>query len=1155
VSGRAARNLLRFQGDTVLTAGAGAGKTTALVGFYLALVQGRVEGVGRLSCLDILSLTYTEKAAAEMKDRIREALLAAGLTDQVELLDRAPVETIHAFCARILRESALEAGLDPNFTILEDPGLLALSSGQAVMEALDRGEPEAALLLDYLPFQGSSGLQEGLESGLKLARSMGQVTGELLSRLDRSEADLPDRLGECGGKLQAALARLAGMELNPKAKSTPALKEILALAGQPLDQNPAARLRALLPSRVPQEIVPLRRKLLEITDEYELLAAEPEGLAAARALVGLMARVEEEYNLAKRTRSALDFDDLQLLARDLLFTKPEVRSRLKKRIKLILVDEFQDTNPLQWQIINCLQERRDENRPLAPGQDPAQALALDPHRLLAVGDVKQSIYRFRGAEVEVFTRLKDRLAHTERGGVISLGHNYRSQPGLVSFYNSFFRRHLGRAETGFQAGFLEEDRQRTGRAGQEAGLVELLELGPGESAAATRELEAAAVAWRIKELVEEGSPVPIGGDLEGRGGRDRAAYGEVVILLRKLTQAAPFEAALRRLGIPFHLVRSEGGLARPEVQDLLNLLEHLARPLDAFLLTALLRSPLAGVNDETLLVLAQAGGVALFAGPGASPPPPGLEPGQAEALAGFNRLLGDLLALRDRLGPAELVETALERTDLGAVLLAGFQGPERLANVQGLIEKVRSLSGQPGMGLSDLVERFRPLDGRPGLDLEPPLWEGLDAVRIMTIHKAKGLQFPVVILGQSWQRNLAPGPSSPVLIRPGLGLGMKLKRAGDRKWRETLSFRRIKEAEAEREKAEADRLLYVALTRAQDLLIVSGPRPGEKDGGTWRASLEEFAGLDDQGLVRRVQGREEWPGLPPRPEPASSPGPSFGRGRREAQRIVARVLHPPRPPVRVEISVSALEDLDFCPRLYHRRRLMGEEEGPGRTGEGPRDGPTATRMGDWLHRVLERVDYARAGDEVRLMELVQTSAGQLGLRAGEELDREILADLRAFLSSEVGRLLTGPARPSIRREVPFGLGVGLGEGGLMRLEGKIDLLVETSPRPWVVDYKRAVPKGAEYELQMLTYGLALDRAGTRPALKTVYLRQGSVLIKEVPFSSRTVADIERRLVGLGRFLARRWTPGGPDLDLSRWPEKPSRSPEECPFHRAGGCCG
>ena len=1153
MSSQAAGRLLGFQGDTVLTAGAGAGKTTALVEFYLALVQGRVKGVGRLSCLDILALTYTEKAATEMKDRIREVLLLAGLTDQVELLDRASVETIHAFCARTLREFALEAGLDPEFSILDDPGLLAQSSAQAVIQALDRDDPAAALLLSYLPFQGRSGLQESLETSLRLARSTGQTKGELLSRLEQVETELPTLEKKCRLEFQAVMAELTGVELSPGLKSTPALQQIQELTGRPLDPDLAARIKAGLPSRLPRDLAPLKAELLRIINEYELLLSEPEGLAAARALVALMALVEEDYNSAKAAQAALDFDDLQLLTRDLLFENLQVRNRLKDRIRLILVDEFQDTNPLQWQIITCLQERRDRSRPLVPGQDPAQVLDLDRGRLLAVGDVKQSIYRFRGAEVEVFTRLKESLEQSDRGEVVSLGRNYRSQPGLVEFFNVFFSQRLGRARAGFQAGFSEEDQQRTARKGGSSGLVELLETDPGESQAATREREAAAVARRIKELVEEGSPVPIGGDLAGAGGRPRAAYGEVVILLRKLTQAAPFEAALRWLGIPYHLVRSEGGLARPEVQDMVNLLEYLTRPLDPFLLTALLRSPLAGVSDETILALAQAGGISLFTGPGASPPPPELDPDQAGCLDRFNQLLDHLWACRDRLGPAELVERALERSDLGAVLLAGFQGPERLANVQAFIEKVRSLGQRPGMGLTDLVERFRPLDKRPGLDLEPPLLEGLDAVRIMTIHKAKGLQFPVVILGQSWQR-LTPGPSSPVLIRPGLGLGLKLRRIGENEWRETYSYRRIKEAEAEREAAEADRLLYVALTRAQDLLIVSGPRPGEKETRTWRAGLEAFAARDDRGLIRRVQGRGEWPGPPPRPGPASFSGPTLGRQQREAQRIVERVLRPPRPPVRLEVSVSALEDLDFCPRLYLRRRLLGEE-GQGRPVGTPTAALDATRMGDWLHQVLERIDYSRAIDEAYLTELVGSSARQLGLWAGEEQSLAIRADLKAFLGSDLGRFLSGPARPPILREVPFSLGIGLDQGGLMRLEGKIDLVVRAGARPWVVDYKRARPKGEEYLFQMLTYGLALARSGDRPGLKTIYLYQGSALIKELPFGPAEEAGIEQRLVDLGRFLARRWSFSGPDLELSRWPDEPSRSPKECPFFKEGGCCG
>ncbi len=1139
------KGLACFAGDTVLTAGAGAGKTTALVGFYLALIKGEVDGLEPMSCLDILALTFTEKAAQEMKFRIRAELTAAGLTEEVENLERAPVGTIHGFCSGLIKEFALEAGLDPDFGVIDGGDLLARTATEFVLESLDRGDEDVARLMELMPFGARSGLVACLTESLSLARTMGERPEMLLAHVNRAWQELPGRQILVETDYGSAMAELAAVKLNPKLKCYERLKRAVQSQNRPLDRDQVRFLRAMLQGHVSKNVTPIKNRLLEILKRWERLAAEPEGLRAAEALIRVMGRLEAAYAAAKAALNALDFDDLQLIAREVLFTRPEVRRRLKARIKMILVDEFQDTNPLQWQLIRCLQEVETENRPLVIGDDPAERLTLDRCKLLAVGDAKQSIYRFRGAEVEVFTGLAAELSRSEEGGVVRLTRNYRSQPGLVEFFNRFFVDFLGRAGKPFEAEHTEADCQECGRkGGSNNGCVEFLETPNLKPAEAAREAEAMAVAWRIKELVEQGSPVPLADD------RERLGYGDIAILLRKQTQAAALETALRRLSIPYHLVKSGGGLGEPEAVDLVNLLEYLTRPDDLYLLTALLRSPLVGLSDESLCLMAVGGGIERYAGVLADEPKPPLEGDQAAKLARFNALIADLSAWRDRLSPAELMEHVLERTDLGAVLTAGFQGRERLANLQGLIETARSLAGRGGGALFDLVARLRPPDGSPGPIVQPPVREDLDAVKIMTIHKAKGLQFPVVVLAQSGGSR-AGRRQAPVLLRPGLGLGLKLKppRADD--WVETDSFHRIKLLEEERDRAEEARLLYVALTRAQDLLIISGPRPGPRDESSWRAALERFAEQDGDGLIRRVEGRTEPAAF------VSRAGVGFAVGtdgtsaaaRAEGRAIVDRVLSPPRPPGRVEISVSNLEDLALCPRLYLRRRLL-QERPPGRNGDS--GGLDPTRLGLWLHKMLESIDFARPGD---LAEQAAASARALDFEPPPAQQARLIELVERLLVEPAGRRLAALEADRIRRELPFSLALDLA-GGLLQVNGEIDLLAETDDGLLIIDWKLARPHGGgrEYAFQLMTYGLAVERAlGRPPRLELVYLHDQGPTEIDLPFGPAESKEIEARLKDLGAGLLA----AAGSLEAEDWPAEPEAGLRPaCPYYSAGeGCCG
>ncbi len=1127
-----------FSCNLALTAGAGAGKTAALVEFYLGLIQGAISPLGPCSCLEILALTFTEKAAQEMRERIRQGLLGLlgqsedrerlRLADELKRLEGAPINTIHGFCAGLLREFAVEAGLDPDFGLIEGRAMLEEAAWEVVVRLLDQGDPDLEVLAASLPFEDRFGLLSGLIDALALARSMGFSAAHMKNELARVPHELPRLKAEVEGRYVEALVELSRVGLNPKNKSTARYEELIQAGPGALGEGRIAWISQRLKGHSPRDAALVIAELKQVVDKWTGLSAEGQAALVAESLIRVTEKIEAAYWQAKQARSWLDFDDLQILVRDILFERPDLRQRVKERLKAILVDESQDTNPIQWQIINCLCESLEQSTPLTLTQNLTAALKLDWRKLLVVGDPKQSIYRFRGAEVADFSEIIEHFGENAAGRVHCLTRNYRSQPGLVEFFNRFFARHFGPAQEPWQAAYDQRDRQDCHRRGSSQGLVELLVTPLGSSAAERRELEAAAVAWRIKGLVAEGFE-----------------HRDIAILLRRLTQVAPLLWALRRLEVPYDLVKASGGLDEPEVQDLINLLEYLTRPDDIFLLAALLRSPLVLLSDEALFVLVAAGGLERFVGPRVSKPPAGLAADEVFRLTRFNELINDLLSRRDHVTPPELLELAVERSDLTAVVAAGFQGRPKMANVKAFIEKTRQLYNGQALSLIDLVNLLRPDQLGRAADLELPSLEGEEAVRVMTIHQAKGLQFRVVIVAQSGER---PGrPYWPtILFRPGLGLSLRIR--GPEGLREPLTYRRLKEMEQAREEAEDKRLFYVAATRARDRLIFSGRRHSESDEASWRAAVERFAVAGPAGLVCEKQGRVD---LPPPSSPLQRPHPKPDpKTMAAAGRIVAQVFEPPPTAKQVSISVSELEDLHQCPRLYWRRRLLLEEPSAQDLG-GEWSGLDSIAKGVWLHKVLEIIDFARPKD---LSALVHDAAGALGLWPTKEEVDFITQRLKALLKHDLGSLLRGLPPHQLSREAPLSLRVEAKEGWV-QVRGEIDLLALTKDGLWLIDYKLAEPSATDYSFQLQIYGLAALKAlAQRPALKVVYLHRAGVTEKDIPFGADQENEVMNRLTGLAAKLIAAEIRPETRLDPEFWPARPQGPTQTCPFFREGRCC-
>jgi ATP-dependent helicase/nuclease subunit A len=1118
-------------GSAAVCAGAGSGKTLVLAERFVHLLRPGGDGSPPVDQVaQILAITFTEKAAGEMKRRIRQLVGAAVTTargdervhwERVrrELLG-AQVSTIHALCARLLRDNPLEAGIDPHAVVLDE------------YESRDFNERviEAELLARLRAGDAAARRLVARTRGLAGPRGGGAV--RTIARL----LDAMFRLGEDGGWLVEATARatepaaLAGPlgtavqalvdEVEAWIASAPASAAARELAaGWPGWRD---RLRRLGPDTDTAEFLALaplaslfgrarRPRLRELLardgDRLGGLLAGAYGAAVAgpaeRSIAQLVAEVGGVVAERKRTDAVLTFDDLLRGARTLLATHPGVARRYAGRFRAVLVDEFQDTDALQADVIRRL---------VAPET-----------ALFVVGDEKQSIYRFRGAEIAVFKAMRDAL-----GTSYPLGRNFRSQPAVLAFVNllaaAMFQVPAGATEpeqwTQFDADArLDADRPQT-RHGPAVRLVTFA----GEfvrrdvPAREAREIEARVLAEMIHDLRTRHD--------------DAVAYGDVAVLFRTLNQVKAYEYALARRGIPYHVVKGRGFFQCQEVRDVVNLLGAVARPDDGIALAAVLRSPLFGIDDDTLWRLAWPERAThpdlarwFWAGQ------PAEAPGAGASLVDRARaLLGELRGRRSRSAVADLLVRALVATDLEAVHLTQFQGRQKIANVRKVIELARDFDRRGQGGGAEFVRRLRALDADDPREAEALVaGEHGDVVRLMTIHQAKGLEFPVVVLVDLGRAldvetdTVVLDRERGVLAAPVTGPGAHPLRHGG------LDAHRARERE--RAQAEYARLFYVACTRAADELVLLEGRGkashlerGDGDPHVWCHRLWDVIGsahVAEAVRSRRVVRVVPAAGVEVSVEPAglylertvAAPSavsePREGEPPAEVRALVDRVLAFEAPPPReLATSPTALATFGRCPRQYWYQYVIGLDPGGGR-------GRNRRLAGLLAHGVLEQVDVTRDVDAKTLAVLARRRPETLHLRAAD-VDG-VVADLDAaiaFVRREVAAELV-----VLAREEPVVLALPAAAPELL-LYGRIDVLARRHGTLVVQDYKYAEASPArvrEYAEQLAVYRLAVERRTGEPVAGEIVFVRGTPSVASLPPLDAVATEVA--LLARGRALA------------------------------------
>lgn len=1170
-------------GNLLVRAGAGTGKTEVLARRFAALIAGEIEGRQPLTPAQVAAITFTEKAAYDMRARIASVLderllvQAPGehrshLLRARAMLPLARISTIHAFCARILRENALDAALDPDFQVLdeyESQTFLERLCKQALIDAVRQSDPGACYLARTRRLDTGT-LREGA-----LAIVM-RILGEL-ARLGRTPQWLYDTACETAMRTQAEASRVAVL-----AQELCRLLDELLTAGtlSPQAEQTISPLRArhdeyrqrilAIHAQVEPEALDFLREFCEcipraqgrikdcvasiknivnravnsrfgLDGELISLYGACRAIPRAREIAAAIRGIALKFEAAKADERLVTFDDLLFRARELLERSAGTRLRYQAMIRALLVDEFQDTDTVQHEIVARLID------PEAGAEAP---------ELFIVGDEKQSIYRFRGADVAGFSRIRDRLTALPIRELPLLG-NRRSSPNIVAFVNGIGAALMhsgeqppppywvewssGHALSALRASELDSPveiitaipdwpMESAAPAGKRAQDWALSTAGPRKlNAGRKRALEGRAIASRISQLV--------GNEMvtDSANGLRLIRYRDIVLLLRAFTNVAIYEEALLDAGIPCYTVKGRGFFACQEVLDFIELLTVVDNPADSMALAAALRSPFFGVSDECLAEIAlyreQAGESVEFSprsslsvtfttgGPAFS----WLSAGRDDAIRAW-RILDELRKLRQRGTIMAVVEHALAATSYEAVMLGLRQGPQRVANLRKLAELARDFESRRLFTFHDFVVHLRRLaEHQP---YEPPaqiLGENENVVRLMTVHQAKGLEFPVVFVADAGRRpdndvrNPVADPQNGLLLRDAVGSGMDEI--------PNYMLEEFRERSSSEQRAESLRLLYVALTRARDRLIIS-------EGATlqgWAKQIRDFAGSEivkafveagtEQKLIERAGAKM----LLMRPEsawalPETSPGLDSPVNAQEglAALIQRRLSFEPPHPRELVISPTALADFDRCPRQFLFRHELKLPEHAREDAIAP--SAEASVMGIVAHAVLERLqsDATSEGEISKLVDL-------LGIPAG--LDSRA----RSMIAADLARYMAkfAPSAPS-EREIPFFYHIG----EMLFVRGQIDALIEQGDRIIVRDYKyaSAADQAGFYQVQMEAYALAAADAYPQSTVEAeiVFLKDDSVTI---PVTLPPLPQIRARILSLGREIIAAQTSG----DYSRKP--------------------
>lgn len=800
-----------------VNAGAGTGKTKVLTERYIYILEnGNLERGKEVE--SIVAITFTKKATQEMKERIRQEIKYRIPQGEkwnrfYKDMEKANISTIHSFCANILRDKALELGIDPMFTVLDDDEgdrLLEETIQDILIENIEKDE-RVYNMIRLFDRDDLSRIIVDIKSLYYKIRTVGYS----FNRVKEMTLDTI-----CSFKLnQDDISYIKNTFLYLMENSRRNSK-IYRLKDDPMwikfyeddytEEEIISILEHLYDNIGTNAKEKDRIEELKDTIDHMLMVGEMKYIWAYEALMDLMIKIDEEYTIKKGELAALDYDDLQILTLKLLEDR-SIREEYQNKFKYIMVDEFQDTNELQRSIFYKLCSKDS---------------LLDRSNLFIVGDPKQSIYGFRGADLEVFYDVIEDIDKVSQQKPIILDKNFRSLDTILNLVNSLFEKLMGS-----RYDVLEP--QRLSKNPVDVEIIEKEDLKAPSNISSSQYntyIESRLIAGRIKELVE----------------REEFKYGDFTLLFRATTVDHIYEEALREYGIPYYNVGGKGFYESQEIKDILNGLKAISNRYDTIANIGFLRSPMVGLSDKTLYWLLRYKETSLL--DTMTQDIPFIEKDDKNKIAKANKLLNRLMVRKDLYGITSLTKELIDKTYFAETLLLQQGGRQALSNVYKFLDIARKFDMKYSGSLEDFldyIENIKDRDESQGR-IES---EQADVVKLMTIHKSKGLQFPVVVIPQMARGFNYHQPS--ILFHKEKGIGIKYGN-------NSPLYDNIKEEIREKEEEENKRILYVAMTRAKERLIIGNQ-------GKYRGFKKLVKDLIDEDQVTYIHGinsqREEKVGV------------------------------------------------------------------------------------------------------------------------------------------------------------------------------------------------------------------------------------------------------------------------------------------------------
>ncbi|MFH1429350.1 MAG: UvrD-helicase domain-containing protein [Candidatus Margulisiibacteriota bacterium] len=1080
-----------------VSAGAGSGKTSVLTERFIYILQAEQQNDPEFSADNILTLTFSEEAANEMKRRIAEGLEKRGLADMVPELEKAYVSTIHAFCNRLLRENVFEAGLDPEFEVLDgvEAGFMLSQNLEELFQKLFASKD--ADFLDLLSVYSVDELKVSILDIYDKAGSFDLDIDKLLPppvAFDDTIAELNNCLdilasGRGFQMSEAIKKRMVIVETEIK----PAVKDIVRAGLEPAPSDIfdlLTNLKSKLDKRptdpVYKETVDEYRNLI---DKLQSIVIENIARPYARSFQNLLVCFTQAVDQYKKANSLLDFDSLQTETIKLLRLHPDVLEHYQDQFRYILIDEYQDTNCLQDHLADLLSARS---------------------RLFVVGDRQQAIYGFRNADDRLLLQKENCYSAADDSMVIRLQTNFRSTEQVLGGINYLFDGLWKENGNTFQP--LKAVRKHSSISP----AVKMLQL-PEESrgAADRRFAEAGNIVKEITCFIDQG-------EVNER----KAQYGDIAILLRALSDLEIYEYALKSAGIPYTIVRSGNFYNQQEIKDVHNFIKSLLDPFDNFTLAEVLKSPLGAISDNALFWLIDNAERSLYFGLKQLETIRGMTEADRNKLVLFRTVFNEAIREKSRMAPAELIIFIIRQTEFRNYLYMQDRGAEKAGNIDKLINIALKYSRNNSGGILEFSNYLQKLMDEGVKESELTIAaDSENSVKILTVHKAKGLEFPIVFI-PDLERGTVQKNSRPFNLTTGGRLGCKLN--GEKSYTYLDNEQQITAKETE----EAKRLFYVACTRARDHLVFVGTKPADEKTagkkspcwGDWVSLYADTAGADIQSLSeagfksagssQTILDKYKDSFMELKSIDAAVTG-------TDAETVFQRILNrarpiPSSPEQALTLSVTQLIKFQQCPRYYFWRYVRGvgdfwlqgtgiREQGSEEFFEEDEDieifsdeqTVSSADYGSIVHSVLEHYDFGRTLEEQWPGILEQAAA------LSESQVTNLRKMLEDFLRSDIAQMIKNGA--AVQKEISFLIPVGQ-----HLLKGKLDLLITTKDgQHIVVDYKTGSFNAADpeaglakhgYDVQQQLYALAVQQiTGSLPQKTIVYFMQNSRAV-EVPVS-------------------------------------------------------